>query len=316
VAYRLVVCCVARRSGEEHAFDLDRDVVLVGRRAGVDVPLPHPSIEGVHLRLERRDGKVYAIEPGAGLDIQVNGRRLSLREQQGLSDGDELVLAQVFRLRYVALSHAEPTTPDGTAALARAMVHDVLSALGKAHPDTAPTLVVTQGNDEGRVISLPLPGRDLVLGRGETCDAMIVDPDLSREHARLCRTWSACTIEDLGSKNGTFVGEARLVTGRPQVLVHGARIRVGSQTLELRDPADEYLREVTVIVPAPPEPLPAVAPALAPESQEPDASLPPAPTEDSSRKPSLSLRWLRVCLALLVIGGAVAALIFLFSAWS
>ena len=40
-------------------------------------------------------------------------------------------------------------------------------------------------------------------------------------------------IEDLGSKNGTFVGDRRV--GAPLALQNGDQIRVGDHTLEFRE---------------------------------------------------------------------------------
>src|SRR3972149_3943150 len=102
----------------------------------------------------------------------------------------------------------------GPPALARPMVRAALAALGRATPEQSPTLEVVAGPAKGRVIELPVPGREVVIGRGETCDVAIVDPDLSREQVRVRRDWAGAAVVDLGSKNGTFVGEERLVTGR------------------------------------------------------------------------------------------------------
>ncbi len=54
-----------------------------------------------------------------------------------------------------------------------------------------------------------------VVGRSRTCDVMIREQSLSRQHARI---WlgkqGEVTVEDLHSKNGTFVNEVR-VTQQP-----------------------------------------------------------------------------------------------------
>src|SRR5262245_54225814 len=54
---------------------------------------------------------------------------------------------------------------------------------------------------------------ELVLGRGAEGDApergrlRLVDPLVSGQHARLARAGDGVTLEDLGSKNGTFLIE-------------------------------------------------------------------------------------------------------------
>jgi DNA-binding winged helix-turn-helix (wHTH) protein len=64
-----------------------------------------------------------------------------------------------------------------------------------------------------------------ILGRGD--DVIDIDlPTISRRHARIVIEDGAATIEDLGSKNGTWVGEERL-TG-PRTLSDGDVVRLGS----------------------------------------------------------------------------------------
>lgn len=64
-----------------------------------------------------------------------------------------------------------------------------------------------------------------VLGREEGAAVRADSGGVSRQHARLAVTQTAATLEDLGSKNGTFVGDDRLST--PRVLRDGDVIRLG-----------------------------------------------------------------------------------------
>lgn len=49
---------------------------------------------------------------------------------------------------------------------------------------------------------------DLVIGRAADCDLVLDDPSVSRRHARLTRGVDGWLVEDLGSANGTRVGDA------------------------------------------------------------------------------------------------------------
>lgn len=71
-----------------------------------------------------------------------------------------------------------------------------------------------------------------VLGRSEEAQVRLDAPGVSRRHARIVVTRDEATIEDLGSKNGTFVGERRLEG--PSALHDGDRVRLGSQLLVFR----------------------------------------------------------------------------------
>lgn len=64
-----------------------------------------------------------------------------------------------------------------------------------------------------------------ILGRDPSAAGSIPDASLSRRHARVTVRGGAATLEDLESKNGTFVGEKR-VTG-PTLLSDGDPVRLG-----------------------------------------------------------------------------------------
>jgi len=71
-----------------------------------------------------------------------------------------------------------------------------------------------------------------VLGRSEEAQVRLDAPGVSRRHARIVVTSDEATIEDLASKNGTYVGERRLEG--PSALHDGDRVRLGSQLLVFR----------------------------------------------------------------------------------
>ncbi len=55
---------------------------------------------------------------------------------------------------------------------------------------------------------IPLVEGENVLGRDETVDVRVDEQGVSRRHARIVVARGEALLEDLGSKNGTFVGEA------------------------------------------------------------------------------------------------------------
>jgi hypothetical protein len=74
-----------------------------------------------------------------------------------------------------------------------------------------------------------------IIGRAADAGVWIDAPGVSRHHARITITESSATLEDLDSKNGTFVRGER-VTG-PRELQDGDQIRLGSVVLTLRIPS-------------------------------------------------------------------------------
>lgn len=61
------------------------------------------------------------------------------------------------------------------------------------------------------------------------------DPDMSRRHARIGWTGSSWTIEDMGSSNGTFIGEFQTEKrlNMPTAIKDGEIFRVGLTRLRL-----------------------------------------------------------------------------------
>jgi DNA-binding winged helix-turn-helix (wHTH) protein len=70
---------------------------------------------------------------------------------------------------------------------------------------------------------------EYVLGRDPNVEVYLEAPKVSRRHARITIAASRATIEDLGSKNGTFVGDQRVDGSR--AIGHGDVITVGSVKL-------------------------------------------------------------------------------------
>ena len=71
---------------------------------------------------------------------------------------------------------------------------------------SVPILVVQEGQLAGKRWSLNKP--EFVVGRGEDCDIVLPDRQVSRRHLRVLRDDAGYYVEDLGSKNGTYVNGA------------------------------------------------------------------------------------------------------------
>jgi DNA-binding winged helix-turn-helix (wHTH) protein len=76
-----------------------------------------------------------------------------------------------------------------------------------------------------------------VVGRDPRCSIWIDASGVSRRHARILVAGDRVTIEDLGSRNGTFVGRRKV--GSPRQLSDGDTIELGSATITFRLWSDE-----------------------------------------------------------------------------
>lgn len=73
---------------------------------------------------------------------------------------------------------------------------------------------------------IPLSEGENILGRVDGA-AWIDAPSVSRRHALVVVSKGRATIEDLGSKNGTFVGGEKIQASAPRRLIEGDEIRLG-----------------------------------------------------------------------------------------
>jgi pSer/pThr/pTyr-binding forkhead associated (FHA) protein len=114
------------------------------------------------------------------------------------------------------------------------------------------SLEIVEGAGAGRMVVL---GGPVTVGRGRDADLVLADELVSRHHARVTPSGPAAVVEDLGSRNGTFVnGEG--IHG-PARLTPGDQLQLGVTLVELRS-ATQIAERPSAVHPVPP-PL-AVAP--------------------------------------------------------
>ena len=106
------------------------------------------------------------------------------------------------------------------------------AARGRAFSRSAgpQSLVLTTGALTGT--TLALAGYDeITVGRSSGCTLVLEDDFASGTHARLIRRGSDWYLEDLDSRNGTFLGGQRI--DQPEPLHVGSEFRVGQTTVRM-----------------------------------------------------------------------------------
>ncbi|HQN09715.1 MAG TPA: ankyrin repeat domain-containing protein [Thermoanaerobaculia bacterium] len=76
----------------------------------------------------------------------------------------------------------------------------------------------------GALRTIDLPGGELLVGREDACQVVILERSISRRHARLVATEQGWCVYDEGSGNGTFVNGHRVTDA---LLRHGDEVRFG-----------------------------------------------------------------------------------------
>jgi hypothetical protein len=98
--------------------------------------------------------------------------------------------------------------------------------------EQAPFLIDPTGREH------PLTGETITIGRAVQNDVVITSKRVSREHARVRRDGWRVVLEDLGSTNGTFLNDERVLT--PTALQDEDRIKIGDVVLVFHDPDVTY----------------------------------------------------------------------------
>ena len=182
-------------------------------------------------------------------------------------------------------------------------------------------LLVQQGPRAGQLFDLDKPV--ITLGREVGSDIVLEDPQVSRHHARLTLQAGGYVIEDLGSTNGTFINEQRLIGVQP--ITPGDQIRLGdnvvlsvSGSLDVGETVVGQGQAPT-LPPSFGTPLPSSASSSAPPPPPPSFSAPPPPPPIAygappppAKKSSRVWLWACGCLLLLcVVCGGVGAYLYM-----
>jgi pSer/pThr/pTyr-binding forkhead associated (FHA) protein len=83
-----------------------------------------------------------------------------------------------------------------------------------------------------RGTTLPLTDAGLLIGRNPECTLVLGDDFASGRHVRIYRRDDGWYADDLGSTNGTWLGNQRI--GEGARLDVGSRLRIGRTVIELR----------------------------------------------------------------------------------
>jgi pSer/pThr/pTyr-binding forkhead associated (FHA) protein len=133
------------------------------------------------------------------------------------------------------------------------------------------SLEIVEGADAGRRVELEAP---LTVGRAADADLVLADELVSRRHARVSQRGAGAVVEDLGSRNGTFVNGNQI--HGPTRLVPGDQLQLGVTLVELRS-VTQIAERPSAVQPVPPP--------LAVPERTPDY-LPGQPVADPARTPA------------------------------
>jgi pSer/pThr/pTyr-binding forkhead associated (FHA) protein len=147
------------------------------------------------------------------------------------------VVAAIVAVRHDVFSERPPSpakpaaaAPPPKPAKAAKAPKTASRATRRAAGSQATRVVVIDGPVSGT--SVPLSSLPITIGRADDSTIVLADDYVSNHHARLVPRGKEWLVEDAGSTNGTFIGDAKVTA--PVVVPVGGRIRIGRNVLELQ----------------------------------------------------------------------------------
>jgi pSer/pThr/pTyr-binding forkhead associated (FHA) protein len=176
-------------------FQLEQDVVTIGRGTKNDIVINDNDVSRDHCRLVRQ-GEDYEIhDAGSTNGTFINGQRVT--GGRVLKAGQIVELGDMITLEYHDAARAQdpqvvPLSPDSQ--------HDF-------------ALVVEIGPSPRRIYTLRED--NITIGRDLSNDIVIQDPEVSRWHLQLIRNAAGFSLKDMNSTNGTVLNGVRLNGTKP-----------------------------------------------------------------------------------------------------
>ena len=103
-----------------------------------------------------------------------------------------------------------------------------------------PTLEISLMNGDGKSEELRFTSPDIVIGRHPSCEWVLANETVSSRHARMVYHHDQWWLEDLNSRNGTFLNGATLEA--PAVLANQDQVRCGQVSFSVS--FDDGLQEI------------------------------------------------------------------------
>ncbi len=233
-----------------------QSIVLGADPGACDLVFDQPAVSSQHAQLWRGDdGQLYVADMHSTNGTALNGEWLEPNQSYPIRVGDTLALGTSFAFQLEA-NHLRGLAPAASAAASLSL---------------APQVASSETHTAVRF------GRD-----GSMADVVVHGDGVSGCHFEIRRSGSGYVAEDLGSTNGTFIGDRQLTVGTPVAVRLGDRIRLGQHTTIVLQA--EHVRPLGEVVRAPkvartkleevPEPASPKAPAPPPA---------PAPAAEPAR---------------------------------
>lgn len=232
------------RSGDlksQATITFDAPRIVIGRGDGCEIRLPDPSVSHRHASIRQRGTDYVVIDEGSSNGTFVGPVRLAPQAPRVVRSGDLIRVGRIWLELTVA--QVLPTQNAGlvTKEIALALVASSLASEGE--PAT-PRIFVTAGPDLGKELALIEFDHAYTIGRLQSAELSLADPDASRRHVEIIRRGAQIFVRDLGSKNGATLSGVKLEPSRDTPWPAGSVLALGQSEFSFDDPVLDALNEI------------------------------------------------------------------------
>lgn len=197
---------------ETRRIELGPAALTIGRAEACEIRVDVPGVDQEHAKIS--EVALIALGP----DCAIGDVPLDQGSRRLLMPGDEIQIGSVV----VTLEGDDPSIgTDGRA----------------PYPMLEGARVrVVEGSNFGDELLLKEEHREYVIGRGTSCDLVIEDREVSREHVKIVRRGYNIFVQDQSSTRGSWLGRAAVYTGATVEWARPRMLRVGATVLSLELP--------------------------------------------------------------------------------
>jgi pSer/pThr/pTyr-binding forkhead associated (FHA) protein len=202
---------------ETRRIELGPGALTIGRAEACGIRVDVPGVDEEHAKIS--EIALVALGPDCAIGdvpLDVGSRRLVM-------PGDEIQIGSVV----VALEGDDPSLASADS--------NSTQRLGNPYLE-GPRVRVVEGSNFGDELLLEEENHEYTIGRGPTCDLVIEDREVSREHLKLVRRGYNVFLKDLSSTRGSWLGRSAVYTGATVEWARPRMLRVGATVLSLELP--------------------------------------------------------------------------------
>ncbi len=254
-----------KSTGEKRLYRMDQNHLTIGRDRSNYIVLDSRTVSRKHTEVLEEGGQYFVRDLKSNNGTRMHEKNIMPHEKLLLKSNDIIQIEDFDLIFHLPREGEQQDIYEITDAdlLEVKMVKKLLKAMDK---DKAPSLEVLEGEHTGHRFVLDGKNQDAVVGRDPAAEFCVDSNIISRKHARLQKRFDTVMIEDLDSKNGTYVNRERI---KEKKLQDGDIVHLGTLGFVFHNP-----QELEFDLAPPKLSVPPVVESPAPETATPSLSTP------------------------------------------